>query len=195
MTDRLKKLLVAVLFAASASYAGSNDYTYDSSSLVAIEGGFTSMEVKNPSNLVTKDDFGTVGLKIGAQTRNVRMFVSFRNGFIDDDNYNYDYFYMYGAELQYLFNFSTSANFFIGASAGRISLRFDDATLNQRDYATNYTGGDLGFNIHMNENFDFELGARFINLLDSEHTLSGVKYTFDDITMGYMSIIFKYQMD
>jgi len=102
---------------------------------------------------------------------------------------------MYGAELQYKFNLSSIINFYIGANIGRISFRFDDASNNTRDFTTEYMGGDVGFNWHLTDSADIEIGARIMSLPEPEHTLSGVTYTFDDISMSYVSLIFKYQMD
>lgn len=173
------------------SYASSNDYVYSSDSLVGIEGGYASFDTKDSNAIKENEKFGVAGLKIGAQTHNVRMFLSFRNAFVED----YDYAYMYGGEIQYKFNFSSIANFYIGANIGRISFRFEDPSNSNtvRDFTTKYVGGDVGFNFHVANNVDLELGARLISIPDPEHTLNGVTYTFDDITMGYMSIIFKYQ--
>lgn len=194
MTNKLKKLLVTSLLIATAGYAGSSDRIYESNSLVGFEGGYTKFDVDNGTTDVN-DDGPVVGMKVGAETENVRMFLSLRNAFINNDNYEYDYTYMYGAELQYLFNFSSFANLFIGVSIGEISLRFTDVTNTTRDMTASYTGGDAGFNFHINESFDLELGARIISIDNPDHTIGGTTYTFGEILNGYASLIFKYQMD
>ena len=194
MIEKVKKILIASLLITSSAYADSSDYLYESRSLVGFEGGYSAFDVKDVGNNIKREESSAVGgIKIGAETSNIRMFLSFRNAFIDD----YDYAYMYGVELQYLFNMSDAVNFYIGANIGRVSFRFNEyaATNITRDFTTEYMGGDIGFNWHMTKTVDLELGARLMSLPDPDHILNGEKYTFDDITMGYMSIIFKYQMD
>jgi hypothetical protein len=195
MTKKLKKLLVAGLVLASTSYASSNNNNYYSKSLVGIEGGYSYFSVDDTTATEKTEDFGLVGMKIGAETHNVRMFLSVRNAFMSSDDYDYKAAYMYGAELQYLFNISEMANFYIGGNIGKFNLEFDDLLSNKREFSTKYMGGDAGFNIHIGDSLDLELGGRIMTLDDSEHTLNTVKYTFDDIITGYMSLIFKYQMD
>ncbi len=194
MRKKLSKILLATLLSASVAQAASNDYVFESSSLVGLEVGMSSFEVKdNVSD--KKEDFAAAGLKIGAESRNVRLFLSARNGFMSSDNYDYDTSYIYGAEFQYLFNFAEFGNFFIGVNAGRASFEFDDLTSAQRKYTTDYLGADVGFNFHIGKSFDIEVGGRLMTLDEPNHTLGGVTYTFDDIVTGYTSLIFKYQMD
>ena len=197
MINRFKKVLFAGLLIASASYADSSRDEFYSNSLVGFEGGYANFDLRSvgTTTTTTEEKFSSGGMKIGAETKNIRMFLSFRDGFMDDKNYKYDYTYMYGAELQYMFNVASFMNFFIGASVGQISVRFDDAANVRRDFTTEYMGGDLGFNIHMGDSVDLELGGRLISISEADHLLGGTTYTFDDITMGYASLIFKYQMD
>lgn len=196
MRKKLSKVLLAGLLVTSASYAGSDDkYIYESNSLVGIEGGMATFDVKDTAIAKKTEDFSTAGFKVGAETRNVRMFLSARKAFMSSDNYDYDKAYMYGIELQYKFNVMESLNFFIGANYGKASFEFKDLTTSVREYTTKYKGGDVGINYHINEMFDVELGARLMVLDDDTHTLGGVTYTFDDIANGYMSLIIKYQMD
>ncbi len=189
MTDILKKLLLASVLVASVSYAGSKDYKFESKSLIGIEGSYSSMDVEDASAAITAEKPVAAGLKIGAQTHNVRLFLSFRNTNVD----SFDTAYMYGAELQYLFNFSEKANFFIGGNYGKMSISYDDASNNSYDFSTSYMGGGVGFNLHLSESVDFEFGSRLITLSESEDTASS--YKFGDITMNYMSLIFRYEMD
>lgn len=199
MRKKISKVLLAGLLVTSASYAESNDHTFDSNSLIGIEGGMGSFETQVSATTKKKEDFNMAGFKIGAETHNVRMFLSARQAFMSSDNFDYDKAYMYGAELQYKFNMMDSLNFFVGVNYGKVSFEFNEkgavTTATLRQYSTKYKGGDVGFNYHINDMFDVELGARLMTLDDDTHTLGGVTYTFDDITTGYMSIILKYQMD
>ena len=192
--DKKLKVLLASLLIASSAYAADK---YSSNSLVGFEGGYSFVDAKYGATAsLEEESFGVAGMKIGAEAENIRMFISARNAFIESDTAaDYSSSYLYGLEFQYMFNMADFANFFIGANYGRLSLEFDDLDSKRREYTTDYMGGDVGFNFHLGESFDLELGARLMTLDDPEHTLDGEKYTFDDITTGYMSLIYKYQMD
>lgn len=189
MTDILRKLLLAGLFVASVSYANSYDYRFESKSLVGFEGSYSSIDVEDATNVTTKENPLSMGLKIGAQTHDVRLFLSFRN--INAADFNTAY--MYGAELQYLFNFSEKMNFFVGGNTGRLSINYDDAASTEHKFTTKYIGGDIGLNLHLSENVDFELGTRIITLSESQDTSSS--YKFSDMTTNYISLIIRYEMD
>jgi len=185
------KILLASLLLVSTSYAKDN---YSSSSLVGFEAGYSNFDVQY-NNPKEKEKFGIAGMKVGAETDNFRMFISARNAFMDSSNVDYSSSYLYGIEFQYMFNIHEKVNFFVGANYGRMSLEFDDVTSARREYTTDYIGGDTGFNFHIGNSFDLELGARLMTLDDPEHTLNSITYTFDDVLTGYVSLIYKYQMD
>lgn len=195
MRKKISRILLVVLLASSASYAESNDYIYDSNSLIGIEGGFSSFDINESPAVQKSEDFSTAGFKLGAETQNVRMFISARQAFMSSDNYDYDKAYMYGVELQYKFNMMDSLNFFLGASYGKANFQFKDSSAIDRKYSSKYKGGDIGFNYHVNNMFDLELGGRLMVFDDPDHTIGATTYSFDDITTGYMSLILKYQMD
>jgi len=172
------------------------DYSFDVESLVGLEGGYTSFDVeKNAPNtaaqVVTYSD-GMVGLKIGAQTDSYRIFLSARSYFVGAD---YDYFLTYGGEFQYLFNFSKYANFFIGVNGGLIDGRFKVAGESEtRTISDPYFGGDAGFNVHLGDTFDLELGAR-VMATDAKNTRDNTTFKFDNLITGYASIIVRFAMD
>ncbi len=184
------KILLASLMVSSISYA--ND-AYGSNSLVGFEAGYSNQDIKYAAP-AKGEEFGSAGMKIGAETNNFRMFLSAR---ILENKTDVDLnsAYLYGLEFQYMFNIVDFTNLFIGANYGRMSLEFDDLEAKRREYTTDYIGGDVGLNFHLGESFDLELGGRIMTLDDPDHTLDGVSYTFDDIVTGYMSLIYKYQID
>ncbi len=192
MKKRFVGLLVGVLLT-SASYA--DDYSFKVESLVGFEGGYTSFDVEKnqPSTAadVTKYNKGEAGLKIGAQTQNYRAFLSIRDYFVN----GYDYFVTYGAEVQYLFNFSKYANFFIGANGGILDARFKiDGEAQTRTLSDPYYGGDIGFNFHAGKYVDIEIGGR-VMASDAKNTKNSITYKLDNLVTGYASLIFRYQMD
>ncbi len=196
MKKKIAVGLIGVLLTSSV-YANdeSDSYAFHSESLVGIEGGYSIFDVEKnePGNpaVITDYNRGEAGLKIGASTKNYRVFLGLRNYFIP----NYDYFATAGAELQYLFNFSKVANFFIGANGGMLNARFTpDGEATSRELFDPYFGGDLGFNIHIGKMADLELGARTV-ISNAENTKNNVTYKFDHLITGYASIIFRYQMD
>lgn len=191
MKNLLKRVLLVSLLIASTSYAGSRNDIFESYSLVGFEGSIATLKGKDSTNAETEEDSNILGMKIGSETENVRMFLSIRNAFVKD----FDSARMYGLELQYKFNFSSKANFFIGGNYGRITYTFEDESANDRKFSSKYLGGDIGININVDESFDLEFGGRLMTLDESSDTLGASTYTFDDISMGYISLIFKYQMD
>ena len=191
-----KKLVAAFVLVISSTslVAYEDDYSFRVDSLVGFEGGYSSFDVEKSgqsSSGIIKYKVGEAGIKIGAQTKNYRVFLSIRNHFAE----GYDYVLTYGGEFQYMFNFSKMANFFIGINGGMVNARFSvDDEANSREFADPYYGGDLGFNLHLNETFDLELGAKVMSS-KAQSVQNNTTYDLDNIVTGYSSIIIKYQMD
>lgn len=201
MKKKIVSAIAGILLASSAFGQEGDPYAFNVESLVGIEGGYTSFDVeKNQANTpaeITKYHKGEAGIKIGAQTEHYRLFLSARNYFVDS---GYDYFVTYGGELQYLFNFSKAANFFIGINGGILDSRFKvTGESESRTLSDPYYGGDLGFNIHAGKYMDIELGGRIMasEAENSKKDQNGVltTYKFDNLVTGYVSFIFRYQMD
>jgi len=177
MKKNLTKVVLATLIAAAPLAA--SDFTYNTNSLFALEGGYNSMNEDGAGGgLDLADNFGSFGLKLGAESQNYRIFVNANYEAIS----NFDYAYLYGVALQYKFNFTESANFFLGVNGGYANMKHE----NGLKISDPYFGGDAGFNFHASELIDLELAAR-VNLVDNN--------LVDNIVTGYASIIFKYQMD
>ncbi|MEA1893386.1 MAG: hypothetical protein U9N33_11860 [Campylobacterota bacterium] len=199
MKNKLNKIIVSALFVASSLVAQSTDASFYNSgySLVAIEGGYSSLDVEKSGvaipTTIQKYDMYSGGLKIGAQGENYRLFLSARYYGADD----FDYAATYGVEAQYLFNFSQLANFYIGVNGGIISMRYlpDSYGAVTRTLNDPYIGGDLGFNIHLGESVDLELGTRFLSLSASNSQTDRPTYVFDNMITAYASVIFKFKMD
>lgn len=183
------KIIISALVLSTSTFASIVES--DTKSLVAIEGSYNSFDVVNDASFSEKVIHGALGFKVGAQTDEYRIFISARNNFIP----NYDNAYTMGAEVQYLMNYSSKANMFVGFNAGYLKFEFEDEASLRRKISTNYYGGDIGFNLHLSEVLDFEIGAKVIKLRDPSHLQSAVTYNFDNITSIYMSIIFKYDTD
>ncbi len=191
MKKTILKTVVLLALAGTSVALSASSYTYNTRSLIGVEGSYNSFDLENvtASKRETKK-FAGVGLKIGAQTDNYRVFLSARNNFVS----GYDYAYSLGGEAQYLLNFSSSMNMFIGGSGGYMNLI---AKSNQasRELVSPYLGGDVGFNIHLGESIDLELGVRSVKLLNPSYIQNNITYNIGNITSGYMSFIFKYSMD
>jgi len=172
MKKSLSKAVLAMMIAVAPLAAG--DYTFNSHSLFAIEGGMADSEMES-------DAVGTVGLKIGAQTDSYRVFLSARHFLIDDVSH----LNTYGGELQYMFNFSEPVNFFLGVNGGNADFKRSVGTSSESSL---YYGADAGFNIHATELIDLEIGARYMEL--QEEALLDNK-----IVSAYASVIFKWKMD
>lgn len=191
MKKIVSKIVLASLVTASALSAGAFD---NGISLVGIEGGIGTMKTEvDTATTAKKEDYSvpSVGLKVGAEYGNYRVFLSGRY-FSQSD---FDYITTFGVEGQYLFNVSKAANIFIGANAGIANMKFlAEGESSSRSLSDPYLGGDIGVNYHVNKEFDIELGARVMNLI-SENDKYDVTYKFDNIVSGYASLIYKYQMD
>ena len=187
----INKIILTTLLSITPLLADDSKYKYDSSSLVGLELGYNNLDVNNDTTTIRDTyKFSSAGLKIGAQTQNYRIFLSARYLQIDDFNFAYTL----GGELQYLINFSEYANLYLGVNAGQAEMEFVDSSGVTRFISDPYLGGDIGMNIHLNDTVDLEFGARMMTL-NAENDKKNVIYTFNSITSGYMSLIFKYQID
>ncbi len=193
MKKYLNKIIIVALLLTSPLLAKDESiYQFNSYSLVGLELGISEFDVENDATPPLRETytFNHGGIKIGAQTENYRLFLSGRYFSIDD----FDSAYTAGIEAQYLFNFSKYANLYVGVNTGLAEMKFIDATDVTRTVSDSYIGGDIGFNVHFGNSLDLELGARAMSL-DATNTKNNITYTFDTIVSGYMSLIFKYQMD
>ncbi len=192
----MKKRLIATamgLLLVTSVYAEENRFDVDS--LIGIEGGIASFDVERSQSGVagTTDSFnkGELGLKVGAQTKDYRAFLGIHNYFVSE----FDYFVTYGAEFEYLLNFSKDVNFFIGINGGIINAKFAvSAESESRTISDGYYGGDIGFNYHLSDMFDLEVGTRLM-ATNAKNIKNGVAYKFDNILTGYTSLIYKFHLD
>jgi len=200
--SKLKKIALSAVLAGSSLMAGNFDYSYNSSSLVGIEGGYSSIDyeygtaINNSQNRI---GIAHAGLKIGAETKNYRVFLSGRY-FYDSTN-EYDYIATYGAEIQYKFNVTKVFDMFIGANGGIANMKWraPDESFS-RTISDPYFGGDIGANIHLGKSVDWEIGGRIMSIQATNtkiDTASGdtSSYRVGNIVSAYTSIIFKWKMD
>jgi len=192
------KLSKAVLVAAMLSSSVMADtIIYPDYSLIGIEGGYTSINsdvddyTNNTSDTADKS-VQNIGVKIGAQSYNYRIFLT-ANYYTNPDS-SYDYMGTYGGQLDYLLNVSEKMNFYIGINGGMVNMKFKapDET-SKRLIADPYFGADTGINFHASKLIDLELGARLM-MLDAVNTKNNVAYTFNNFVTGYASLIFKFEM-
>lgn len=189
----MKKIILLATLLLTTTLSAQNFSTNDDSySLVAFETAYSALDVKNDDTPVTTDSysFPSAGIKIGAQTKEYRIFLSARYHTLSD----FDYAYTLGGEFQYLFNFSKYANFYLGVNTGVAEMSLVDKADNTRTISDPYYGGDAGFNIYLDDSIDIELGMRMMSL-NVDNLQDDITYSFNNMVSGYMSIIFKYQMD
>ena len=187
MKNSLSKVVLATMMATAPLAA--SEYSFDTHSLFAIEGGASNIGVEQPGGLYSDTSIANVGLKIGAQTDNYRVFLSAR--YYDAENAST--LNTYGAEVQYLFNFSKPVNFFIGANGGIANVKLALVGEASERASEVYYGADAGFNIHATELIDIEIGGRYMALQEDIVSASGAKV--DGITTAYASLIIKWEMD
>lgn len=201
MKKSLSKVVLAAMIATVPLAA--DNYSYDTYSLFAIEGGATNVDIERNDGAnvdIDKTNLPNIGLKIGAQGNDFRAFLSARYYNADD----FSKLMTAGGELQYLFNFSKAANFFIGANAGQAFIKVgadSDKNIPSMDTTSMYYGGDAGFNIHATELIDIEIGAKYMALDVNENRDDGtgtstlVNFKMDSMVTAYASVIFKWQMN
>jgi hypothetical protein len=193
--NKLTGLFLATTLLASVGLAKELPYDTYTYSLVGIEGGYSSLDYENgvKTNNVQGDvSLAQLGLKLGAETKDFRAFVSGRY-FYDSGN-DYDYIVTYGGSLQYKFNIAKSMNLFLGVNGGIANIKFRaDGEDFSRTLQEPYVGGDIGTNIHLGKKMDLEFGARVMSI-QGDNTIDGVTYRVNNIVSGYGSLIFRWQM-
>ncbi|WP_428738617.1 hypothetical protein [Sulfurimonas sp.] len=182
MKNKLYTLLLVASLGATASLADE--------SLIGIEGGGSTFNVDKNTGASKDYTLANVGLKIGAQSDDYRAFLSVRYY----DNSTFTSMVTYGGELQYLLNVSSMANFFLGVNAGVVDLKMKDADSIERKVSHGYIGGDAGFNVHVGDNLDVEIGARIINV-DAQNVQTNGTYQYNNLITGYGSLIYKFHMN
>ncbi len=184
MKNKLSKLALATLLSTASLVASSlEDDTY---SLIGVEGGYSNININKSGVSGSTTNLPSAGFKLGAQNENYRVFASVRY-FTGAD---FDYITTYGAELQYLVNFSQSANFYFGANVGVANIKYTPSGDKYRTLSDSYFGGDVGFNFHLAENSDLELGVRYMDL-NAKNSINNIEYRFSGMMHGYVSYIYK----
>jgi len=193
--NRLKAVVLGLVLAGS-SLVASDSYDFQTSSLVGVEGGYSALgyEYGTPTNNTTHRLWiGNMGLKLGAETKDFRVFLSGR--YFYDSSSSHDYIVTYGAELQYKFNVTKVFNIYMGANAGIANMAFRATGESYtRTISDPYFGGDMGMNIHLGDSVDWELGGRVMSI-QADNLKSGKTYHVNQIVSAYTSLIFKWKMD
>ncbi len=199
--NKLKTIVLATTLIASSLVASDSEYSFNSYSLVGIEGGYSSLDYERGSSLNnTQERVGVAhaGLKLGAETDNYRVFLSGR--YFYDSGDTYDYITTYGVEVQYKFNVSKKLDFFIGGNGGLANMKFKGVDASgvketfSRTLQSPYFGGDIGANIRLADSTVLEFGGRVMSI-QAENTKNATTYRIGNIVSAYASIIFRWKMD
>ena len=204
MKERVLKRVIVLLMGLFLSLSA---FDSTSRSLVGVETGYGQFDysASNADNInmgrtSTSEDFGILGLKIGAETEEFRLF-------LDAHYYEvggvFDYANSVGLSFQYLIFITHDLNFFLGLNGGLMNLKVVDSEIRKSYvYSDPYVGGDIGFNYEIYENLGLEVGLRYINI-NAENTQyyeeDGVEktrtYELEQMMNLYASMIFKFYMD
>lgn len=197
--SKLQKVVLGTAILTTSLLADTSSYSYDIDSLVGFEVGYASTVSESvdsaPATPVYSQNTAGLynyGVKLGAQTKDYRLFLSARN-YADPDS-KYSNVFTYGAELQYKFNVAKAMDIFIGANTGYANIKYSNGTAPSVSLNKPYFGGDIGANIHMGDAVDLEVGARVMSL-EAEAVSGTDSYRLNSITTGYASLIFKWKMD
>jgi len=190
MKNRFTKIVLVASLLSMPALAVADEYT----SLVGIEGGYTNVDAQASAGALSKDiedsGLGNVGVKIGAESKDWRIFLGARYY----DAKDFSKLNTIGVEAQYKFNFAKEANFFVSGNVGKAFMRLSDGVNPAVNTNSTYYGGGAGFNFHATQLFDLELGARYMRLSDSVNQ-GGITYDINSIATAYASVIVKFQMD
>ena len=166
-------------------------YQYDENSLIGVEGGYSTLDYNKASQSIQSVKLLNAGLKIGAESKNFRVFLSGR--YFQDSTAEFKQLTTFGGELQYKFISLETFNLFVGANGGYANVRFDTGDgFGTRSTSTSYFGADIGANIHLGQNMDLELGSRIISLQATHVSNTFGNYYIDKIMNIYVSLIFKW---
>ena len=191
--NTIKTLIIGAILTSTSLFADISEFEFETKSLVGIEGGYNSIDyVYDGSSSPRTTSLPNIGLKIGAETNDFRIFLSTR--YLLDTGNDYDYIVTYGGEFQYKFNPFSFMNFFIGLNTGVANIRFIPPVGAYRTISSPYFGGDLGVNIYLGKSVDLEFGTRIMSIQET-NTIDNIDYRFNDIVSGYASLIFKWKMD
>ena len=197
---------IYTVLSAAALITSLHAFDGDSKGLVAVETGYGQFEYSyedevNTGRNTTTDNVGYLGLKIGAESRDYRLF-------LDGKYYvatgGVDYINSFGAALQYLIHMNQDFNFFIGLNGGIVNLKIADSQVNKTyEFSEPYYGADVGFNYDLHDNLGIEVGARFMNVeadntqyyTDSGGASKFRTYKIDNVVNIYASVVFKYYTD
>ena len=172
---RLKSLAFTISLVGSTLLAQGTEIDSDTFSLVGLEGSYSSLDYENGTrtdNIQGSESLGGLGLKLGAESKDFRIFLGGRY-FVDSES-KYDYIVTYGAELQYKFNVSQIMNIFVGVNGGIANMKFRaDGEDFSRTLQEPYVGGDVGANIHLGRSVDLEIGARILSI-EGDNTINSV---------------------
>ncbi|SFV70891.1 hypothetical protein MNB_SM-5-1119 [hydrothermal vent metagenome] len=192
MKNRFAKVLLPVFLFSGAAMA--DGVVYPTQSLLGVEVGVANInyDISNKRDTINKT-VENLGVKIGAQSHNYRVFLSM-NYYTKPDS-SYDYIGTYGGELDYLLNISSKTNLYLGVNTGIANMKFRAPhELTKRTISNPYYGVDAGITIHRSRLIDLEFGARFM-MLDATNRKNNITYRFNSFMNAYASINFKYQMD
>ncbi|WP_345986091.1 outer membrane beta-barrel protein [Sulfurimonas sp. HSL-1656] len=175
----LKKIVLPALLV-----LGMNAYAEEDAAkgLIGVEFGYvdTNYNTEGFSGDETSEvGTGSLGLKLGAESRNYRVFIDSSFWYTDQ----YKKAGKIGASLQYLIPLGDAFNIFMGLNGGVIN------SIGDTDVDP-YYGADLGVNLNLSESFGIELGARYCDVSDSNADLA-----ITDMVQGYISAIFKFSSD
>ena len=195
---KLNRLIVTVasVLLSSSLWASSTEYAFDTNSLIGIEGGINTTNYEFGTTTTNETYSKTtehVGLKVGAETRNYRLYFDANYHFDLGDRY--DYIVMYGGAFQYKFNVADFMNIFLGVRGGVANFSFRSSTETfKRTISDPYVGGDIGMNFHLGDTIDLEFGGKIVSI-QADNLKNGALYHVNEMVSGYTSIIFKWEMD
>ena len=195
----MKKIvsIIATLFVLATTAQAAESSALDNwgvKTIIGIEGGFGQTSIETNATGATNQTpyLGGLGLKLGAEGQEYRIYIDGRYYIID----GVEFAFSGGATIQYIFRFSNFMNYFVGIEAGVTSFRYkvENESFTRETGLQLYYGANTGFNFDITDSVGIELGGRYM-VMDAANTKDGVLTKIPYIAEGYLAIDFKYVME
>ena len=89
MNKQIKATIIGLALLGTALSAETSPYEYSAKSLVGIEGGYSGLDYNKDSQSIQSVKLANVGLKIGAESKDFRFFLSGRYFYDSTTKYEY----------------------------------------------------------------------------------------------------------
>ncbi len=185
----LRKLVLPAVLVMGMNASADDSYYKDARGLIGIELGYVATQYQGDSGKLDINDepivdrktvsSPSIGMKLGAESDHYRFFVEGRVWHTNEYNTGASA----GAALQYLIPIDERFHIYMGVNVGAANAL--DAQWDP------YGGADAGVNLHVNKDFDVEIGGRYSAVDVNSDDLGKINSFYG----AYVTGIFKFSGD